>query len=116
MTADRPDLPILDQERLAILDEALGQAKLIELCEAARRSIIESAEELRRHWADDDRGEASRSAHRLAGVAANFGCSRLAELAAAIEKDCQNGGDGGRYRGEFNAVLTATLAALPGSA
>lgn len=104
---------LVDQERLSILTEALGEAKLVALSITARQSILESSEELRVNWRKGDPHAASRSAHRLVGVAANFGWSALAKIAGNIERACQDGNDGEQYSGQFEEVLTASLAALP---
>lgn len=104
---------LVDLERLSILAEALGEAKLIELSVTARQSILESAEELRLNWRQGDTHAAGRSAHRLVGVAANFGWPALALIAGNIERACHNGDDSGRYSRQFEEVLAASLAALP---
>jgi HPt (histidine-containing phosphotransfer) domain-containing protein len=105
----------VDEERLTILTEALGKEKLAELCFTARQSILESAEELRLNWQKDDARAAGRSAHRLVGVAANFGWPALAEIASHIERACQNNSDGKQYTQQFEEILTASLAAVPNS-
>lgn len=107
---------IVDQERLAILADALGKAKLIELSLTARQSILESAEELRANWRKGDSHAAGRSAHRLVGVAANFGWPALAAIAGCIEHACRGGSDGRQHAPQFEIVLAASLAALSGSA
>lgn len=104
---------LVDLERLSILTEALGEAKLVELSATARQSILESADELRLNWQKGDARAAGRSAHRLVGVAANFGWPALARIAGNIERACQNGGDGVHYSLQFEEVLSASLAVLP---
>jgi HPt (histidine-containing phosphotransfer) domain-containing protein len=108
----RHTLPLLDNNRMALLAEALGQAKLIELCETARQSIVESIGELRSHWSSGDGAAVAKSAHRLAGVSANFGCIALADLAASIEKECRSGGDGKHRSAELEVLVKASLEAL----
>jgi HPt (histidine-containing phosphotransfer) domain-containing protein len=105
--------PVIDPERLSILAEALGETKLIELRLTARQSILESAEALRLSWRDADLPTAARNAHRLSGVAANFGWPALAMIAGLIEKSCKSGDDGKRYTRQFEDVLTASLADIP---
>jgi len=104
---------IVDPERLSILTEALGETKLTELRLTARQSILESAEALRLSWHDNDFQTAGRHAHRLAGVAANFGWPALAMIAGLIEKSCKNDDDGKQYARQFEEVLAASLASIP---
>ncbi|MTJ81401.1 MAG: Hpt domain-containing protein [Telmatospirillum sp.] len=99
---------LVDQERLSILAEALGEQKLTELLAEALRSAAESARDLRRHWGVGDSFQAGRAAHRLTGVAANFGFTALAALAGAIERDCLSGGDGRTHSPLLDRVEAAT--------
>ncbi|PKU24771.1 Hpt domain-containing protein [Telmatospirillum siberiense] len=103
---------LVDQERLAILSEALGESKLTELTLTARQSILESAGELRANWQTGDVHAAGRSAHRLVGVAANFGWPALAAVARVIERACHDGTDGRQHAPQFEEILAASLAAL----
>jgi HPt (histidine-containing phosphotransfer) domain-containing protein len=105
--------PLVDEDRLATLKEALGDAKLNELVLIAHRSINESAEELRANWRDNNPRKAGESAHRLVGVAANFGWPALATIAGCIEKSCKNSGDGKQYARQFEEILSASLANAP---
>ncbi|MDR3436884.1 MAG: Hpt domain-containing protein [Telmatospirillum sp.] len=101
---------LVDQERLAILVEALGDKKLAELFITARQSVVESADELKRCWVSGDTRQAGRAAHRLAGVAANFGFSALGTIARNIERDCLSSGDGKSFAASFDDILAASLA------
>lgn len=107
------DAPIFDADRLRMLTEAIDRVKLLELFEIARRSILDAADELRRNWRAGNRQDIASTAHRLAGVASNFGCVALAGIAAEIENDCRQGGDGLGRLPLFDEMLTASLAALP---
>jgi HPt (histidine-containing phosphotransfer) domain-containing protein len=104
--------PFVDQERLAILTDALGEAKVMELFLTARQSILESAEELRTGWQTHDNNAVGKSAHRLLGVAANFGCPALAAIAGIIEKSGKNDDAGTRYQRQFEEILTASLTSI----
>lgn len=106
---------LVDQERLAILTEALGESKLAELTLAARQSIAESADELRANWKAGAIAAAGRSAHRLVGVAANFGWPALAAIATLIERACHDGSDGRQHATQFEDILASSMAGLPAS-
>jgi len=109
--ADEP--PVLDAARIKLLADAMDKKRLFELCAAARDSIRETAEDLFRHWQTGDKGGISRSAHRLCGVASNFGCAALAECSAAVENDCRAGGDGRALSETMRRLIAASLEALP---
>lgn len=104
--------PVLDPARVALLAEALPPAKLAELYASAKASIVETLAELRRHWADQDVAAAGKAAHRLAGVAANFGCTSLGELARMIEAGCKQGVLGRQYAQSLSELENNTLEAL----
>ncbi len=105
--------PIIDEQHLRLLAEAIEPQRLGELYELARRSILEAADLLRFRWREENGDGAGKSAHRLAGVASNFGCVALASVAREIECRCRNGADGRDMAPEFEEVLAATLARLP---
>jgi CheY-like chemotaxis protein len=111
--AEVGETPILDAARIELLADAMDAPRLLELCEAARVSIRETAEELFRHWKTGDKAAIARDAHRLCGVASNFGCAALAECAAAVENDCRAGGDGQARSETMQRVVVASLEALP---
>lgn len=106
------ELPVVDPARTQLLAESLDPQRLEELYAVARQSMAESAAGLRRAWEAQDRPATGRSAHRLAGVASNFGCMALAQLAADIETECRAGGDGRSQQARFEALLARSLAAL----
>jgi HPt (histidine-containing phosphotransfer) domain-containing protein len=110
-TGPESDNPLVDSERLEILRDALGNERLLELFSAARQSIEETAAELRRNWSDGDRLLAGKAAHRLVGVAANFGFPALAAVASAIERDCAGKDDCRARAPEFEEILRLSLAA-----
>jgi CheY-like chemotaxis protein/HPt (histidine-containing phosphotransfer) domain-containing protein len=106
---------LLDHAQIGALREALNPEKFTELFNLARNSLLQSSEALRAAWTSDDRAEIKSAAHRLAGVARNFGCAALGNNAAEIERAAIAGGDGLDHENDFNRLLTASLAALPGS-
>lgn len=108
----KAEAPILDQERVALLAEALPPARLMELFESARASIVETLAELRQSWETADIPTAGKAAHRLAGVAANFGCTALGELARAIEMECKLDHSGQQYADALQELERLTLEAL----
>lgn len=81
-----PAPPTLEADRLAQLRSSLDPRILGQLLETACNSIEEMVAQLETMRADGASGELARAAHRLAGVAANFGCRALAGLAERIEK------------------------------
>jgi CheY-like chemotaxis protein len=108
------EAPVIDHERINILAEALAPAKLSELCDSARASIAETWVELRRAWDEGNTVAAGKSAHRLAGVAANFGCAALAQLAGRVEGECREGNSAGRlHEVRLGVLVRASLDALP---
>lgn len=108
----RETSPVLDPGRVALLNEALPPAKLAELYAAAQESIAEILAELRRHWRNRDIAATGKAAHQLAGVAANFGCVSLGELAGVIETGCKNGSLGRQYARPLSDLEGRTLKAL----
>lgn len=110
---DGERLYFVDHERLAILKDALGESKLVELTQTARQSLLDSVVELRANWQAGDAPSAGRSAHRLAGVCANFGWPALAAIARLIERSCRDGSDGRRYEGQFDEILASSLGVSP---
>ncbi len=82
---------LLDQTRIGLLRDAIAPDTLEDLFLTAAASIRDSLPELEAHWRDDDREQLGKCAHRLAGVAANFGCQALGELAQAVERACKAG-------------------------
>ncbi len=103
---------LLDGERMALLADAMDKDVLIDLIVAARSSITDTWQELNKAWDDGESATVGRCAHRIAGVAANFGGSALAEISRQIESDCRSGGDGLSYRDQFDEIAKGTLAAL----
>jgi len=104
---------LLDEPQVAALREALAPEKLSELYGLAKQSLLTGAELLRDGWQKADPAEIKTAAHRLAGVARNFGCLALGKCAARIEDAAKAGATGEDQRPAFEALLTASLSALP---
>lgn len=104
---------LLDEPQVAALREALAPEKLSELYGLAKQSLLTGADLLRDGWQKADPAEIKTAAHRLAGVARNFGCLALGKCAARIEDAAKGGGTGEDQRSAFEALLTASLSALP---
>jgi len=114
--AAEPEAPaeqLLDEPQVAALREALAPEKLSELYGLAKQSLLTGADLLRDGWLKQDPAEIKTAAHRLAGVARNFGCLALGKCAGRIEDAAKTGGTGEDQRPAFEALLTASLSALP---
>ena len=79
-------LPIVDERHIALLRQSLDPQTLNQLLDTACRSIDETVTLIEVLHAAGDGGGLARAAHRLAGVASNFGCPALALLAETLEK------------------------------
>lgn len=80
-------LPVIDARHIAVLRQSLDPPTLTKLLDTACRSIDETLTQIEASQAAGDGGGLTRAAHRLAGVAANFGCPALARLAETLEKN-----------------------------
>jgi CheY-like chemotaxis protein len=104
---------LMDDTQVAALREALPPEKLSELYGLAKQSLLAGAEMLRDGWQKGEPAEIKAAAHRLAGVARNFGCLALGKCAGRIEDAAKGGATGADQRDAFEALLTASLTALP---
>ena len=111
--AGEPAEELMDDVQVAALREALPAEKLSELYGMAKQSLLAGAETLRDGWHRQEPAEIKAAAHRVAGVARNFGCLALGKCAARIEDAAKAGGTGADQRAAFEALLTASLTALP---
>ena len=112
-SAALPPDELMDGTQVAALREALPPEKLSELYGLAKESLLTGADLLRDGWQKGDAGEIKAAAHRVAGVARNFGCLALGKCAARIEHAANAGGTGQDQQPAFEALLTASLTALP---
>jgi CheY-like chemotaxis protein/HPt (histidine-containing phosphotransfer) domain-containing protein len=108
-----PTEDLMDEPQVAALRDALPPAKLCELYGVAKQSLLTTADMLRDGWKKQDPAEIKAASHRLAGVARNFGCQALGKCAARIEDAAREGGTGLNEKAAFEALLTASLTALP---
>lgn len=104
---------LMDEPQVAALREALSPDKLSELYGLAKQSLLSCADMLRDGWTKGDPAEIKAAAHKLAGVARNFGCLALGKCAARIEDAAREGKDGKTDQAAFEALLTASISALP---
>jgi len=104
---------LLDRVQIAALQEALPPAKLTELFGLAETSLQESFAALKSGWKAEDPAQVKAAAHRLAGVARNFGFLALGEQAARIENAASRGEDSAGESAKTAALLEASLGALP---
>ena len=104
---------LLDEMQINALKDALPPAKLAELFAIARTSLLESQAALHEAWSAKDLAKIKAAAHRMAGVARNFGCLALGQRAARIEDLAVRGDDGSSDAAALDDLLAATLAALP---
>ncbi len=118
LAENRPnrDEALLDAVHIAALREALLPEKLAELYQMARDSLEVTSQMLRKGWESDDPKQIKSAAHRLAGVARNFGCIALGNCAARIEDAANRGGTGKSESVRFERLLTASIDAMPGKA
>jgi len=110
---EAPAEDLMDGPQVAALREALPPEKLSELYGVAKQSLLTGAEMLRHGWQTGDPAEIKAAAHRLAGVARNFGCLALGKCAGRIEDAAKAGASGQDHQPAFEALLTASLTALP---
>ncbi len=108
-----PPEELMDGPQVAALREALPADKLSELYGLAKESLLTGADLLRDGWHKGEVSEIKAAAHRLAGVARNFGCLALGKCAGRIEDAAKAGSTGQDQQAAFEALLTASLTALP---
>ncbi len=105
---------VFDGAIVADLREMLPAAEFNGLLQRASEALPATVKELRQAWDGRDREEARRLAHKLAGLAGNFGCLALMNVARQAEK--LFGGRGPkraeRLLLEINNLLPPTLEAL----
>ncbi len=77
---------VFDGAIVADLREMLPAAEFNGLLQRAAEALPATIKELRQAWDGRDREEARRLAHKLAGLAGNFGCLALMNLARRLEK------------------------------
>jgi CheY-like chemotaxis protein len=112
-SAESPAEELMDAPQVAALREALPPEKLSELYGVAKQSLLTGAEMLRDGWQRGDPADIKAAAHRLAGVARNFGCLALGKCAGRIEDAAKAGATGQDQQAAFEALLTASVTALP---
>jgi CheY-like chemotaxis protein len=111
--ATLPPEDLMDGTQVAALRDALPPEKLAELYGLAKESLLTGADLLRDGCQKPDAPHIPAPPHRVAGVARNFGCLALGKCAARIEDAAKAGGTGQDQQPAFEALLTASLTALP---
>jgi CheY-like chemotaxis protein len=112
--AAAPADDLLDTAQIEALRQALAPTKLRELFDLARESLQSSADQLHSGWQKQDAAQIGAAAHRVAGVARNFGCLALGLCAARIEAAAQSDGNGRQEQAKFDSLLLRSLQAMPG--
>ena len=108
-------MSLLNQAVLQALREAIPADDLNELLQQLRDHLIADSGELVRRVQASESREVLLLAHRLAGMAANFGCDALAHVLSHIESELRT--DSGRLPGaqtldRVDSLARATAAAL----
>ena len=86
-----PRVCAVDEERLRLLVEALGAAKVEELVTKLPEQAAPHREQLAEAQAVGDLASVRMAAHSLNGMAASLGLTALSELTGAIEEACLEG-------------------------
>lgn len=106
---------LLNQAVLQALREAIPADDLDQLLQHLRGHVIADSDELVRRVQARESREVLLLTHRLAGLAANFGCDALAHVLTHIESELRT--DSGRLPGaetldRVDSLARATAAAL----
>lgn len=114
--AVRPETPLLffDDSILADLRDLLAPADFAAIVAKARETLPAALNDVHQAWKAGDREETGRHAHKLAGLAGNFGGRALMEAARQVENACRKGSTRQLVRliGGLEGLLQPTLDAL----
>jgi CheY-like chemotaxis protein len=80
-----PEMPVFDERRLAELRTSLGASELLEVLACIPEEGGKCLHMLKAAIAAGDLNAARRAAHRMKGMASNFGATRLTAIARNIE-------------------------------
>jgi len=105
---------VFDAAIVADLRDLLPASEFDSLLRRAAETLPETVKELHQAWNGHDLSETRRQAHKLAGLAGNFGCNALMTAARGIEAACANGQTRPlkRLLQEIDGLLSPTLDAL----
>lgn len=85
-------LDILDPAQTRELSSLFDRSDFLSLMKMVKRCLTDEGEALRKANAWDQRDEMTRSAHKLVGMAGNYGIMKVSEKAARLEHDLKNDG------------------------
>lgn len=110
----RPPVVVFDQGILADLRDLLPAVEVNGLLLRAVEALPATIRELHLAWGDQDMIETRRHAHKLAGLAGNFGCSAMMDSARRVETACASEQTRPlrRLLREIDSLLSPTLEAL----
>jgi len=110
------DIPLLDDEQIEMLREALDADELSAMFSELPSSAQNSLAAIEAAVAGDDLDRARREAHVLKGVASSFGAARLASIAGRIELEVTTIDAAAAWLPLLAVTVGKTVAALPGAA
>jgi signal transduction histidine kinase/DNA-binding response OmpR family regulator/HPt (histidine-containing phosphotransfer) domain-containing protein len=90
-TAFLPNLPVLDEAKLAELDAVMSAPEVKESVALFLAEAATHLSQIEEHRASEDLSAAGRAAHGIAGMAGNVGALQLSALAREFENACKNG-------------------------
>ncbi len=90
-TAFLPDLPVLDEAKLAELDAVMSPPEIAEFIALFLAEAASHLAQLEEHRANGDLSTAARVAHGITGMAGNIGALQLSALAREFGNACKNG-------------------------
>lgn len=105
---------VFDEGILADLRDLLPAPEVNGLLLRAVEALPATVKDLHLAWKAQDVSETRRHAHKLAGLAGNFGCTAMMDVARRIETACA-GGQTRVLRGllrEVDSLMSPTLEAL----
>lgn len=112
----RPREPLVafDAAIVADLRDLLPAPEFNSLLRRAAETLPETVKDLYQAWKAVDLGETRRQAHKLAGLAGNFGCNGMMSAARGIETACADGHTRPlkRLLRQIDSLLPPTLEAL----
>jgi signal transduction histidine kinase/DNA-binding response OmpR family regulator len=86
-----PDIPVLDEAKLAELDAVMSPPEIAEFIALFLAEAASHLAQLEEHRAKGDLSTAARVAHGITGMAGNVGAMQLSALAREFDNACKNG-------------------------
>ena len=106
------ELPLIDHRAMSDWCDDMDKEDVLAILARVPEEGIRSLADFEKAIATSDLASARRTAHRLKGMAHNLGAARLAQLARAVELDCQSIDDVSRRMPTLEQALRDTLEAL----